>query len=94
MHLTVIFLRSKQRKLEENNFICQCTKPGTFGQLCEYELITAKQGFEQTLEYQFTLKSEHRLGSQLYGNITCYKPSFECDYGLLCLDWRNICDGE
>jgi len=77
----------------ENGSICNCTKDGTFGLLCEYELITEKNSFEKTIEYQFALKSQHRLGYQIYGNITCYKTSFTCDYGLLCLDWRNICDG-
>ncbi|CAF4147052.1 unnamed protein product [Rotaria sp. Silwood2] len=23
----------------------------------------------------------------------CYETSFPCDYGKVCLDWRNICDG-
>jgi hypothetical protein len=85
--------RSNELDVAENNFICNCTKDGTFGLLCEYELLTIKGSFEKALEYQFKLKSKHRLGSQLYGNITCYKSSFECDYGLLCLDWRQICDG-
>ncbi|CAF1205489.1 unnamed protein product [Didymodactylos carnosus] len=28
------------------------------------------------------MKERFILGSQIYGNITCYQPHFECDYGL------------
>lgn len=90
----VSFYRSNESVSTENDVICNCTKDGTFGPLCEYELMTAKESFEKTLEYQLTLKFNHRLGSQLYGNITCYKTSFECDYGSLCLSWGHICDGK
>ncbi len=44
--------------------------------------------------YQSYLKKKYQIGSQLFGNTTCYKTSFECDYGLMCLDWRHICDGK
>ena len=29
---------------------------------------------------------------QIYGDIVCYRTLI-CDSGLLCLDWRDICDG-
>jgi hypothetical protein len=73
------------------NFICNCTKSGTFGILCEYKF--SENTFEDTIKYQFYLKQKHRRGSQLFGNTTCYKTSFDCDYGMRCLDWREICDG-
>ncbi|CAF1004523.1 unnamed protein product [Didymodactylos carnosus] len=38
------------------------------------------------------MKSKNEWKVQLHSNITCY-TTLECDYGLLCLDWRDICDG-
>ncbi|CAF1225026.1 unnamed protein product [Didymodactylos carnosus] len=78
----------------ENETVCNCSKYGTFGEHCQYELITAKDSFEATVKHQFNLKSQFILGSQHFGNITCYHPHLKCDSGLLCLDWRNICDNK
>jgi hypothetical protein len=72
------------------NFICNCTKPGTFGILCEYHF--SNNTFKHTIKYQFDLKDTYRIGSQLFGNTTCYNTSFHCDHGMRCLDWRDICD--
>jgi hypothetical protein len=33
------------------------------------------------------------VGSQLHGNRPCY-ITLVCDSGLMCLDWRHICDGK
>ncbi|CAF1429744.1 unnamed protein product [Rotaria magnacalcarata] len=38
------------------------------------------------------MKNEHPWKVQLYGDILCYL-TLECDYGILCLDWRDVCDG-
>ena len=38
------------------------------------------------------LKTSNPKSSQLYGDVICYE-TFECNSGLLCLDWRDICDG-
>ncbi|CAF1512785.1 unnamed protein product, partial [Didymodactylos carnosus] len=32
------------------------------------------------------------LGQAFYGDIMCYTTLTLCDPGLLCLDWRSICD--
>lgn len=49
---------------------------------------------EQVIRYQFYLKSKYQHGSQLWGNITCYTTLTNCDFGLRCLTWQNICDGK
>ncbi len=49
--------------------------------------------FELTIEYQFYLKGKYRHGSQLWGNITCYTTLIDCYFGLRCLAWQDICDG-
>jgi hypothetical protein len=64
----------------------------TFGVLCEYQF--SQNRFESTILSQYTQKGRYPLGSQLFGTTTCYKTSFPCDYGTICLEWRNICDGK
>ncbi|CAF1101303.1 unnamed protein product [Adineta ricciae] len=76
---------------QQEDFICNCTTMGTFGVLCEYQF--SKSTFEDTIKSQYAQKLRYPLGSQLFGSTTCYKTSFPCDYGKMCLDWRNICDG-
>ncbi|CAF3346096.1 unnamed protein product [Rotaria sp. Silwood2] len=76
----------------KNYFLCNCTKVGTFGKFCEYNFMS-NSSFEETIEHQFSLKLEYYLGSQYVGNRTCYE-TLTCSFGLLCLDWRNICDGK
>ncbi|CAF1233955.1 unnamed protein product [Adineta ricciae] len=73
-------------------FLCNCTKLGTFGKFCEYYFMS-NSTFQETIEYQFSVKRLQNFGSQYVGNRTCYK-TLECDFGLLCLDSRNICDGK
>ncbi|CAF1312799.1 unnamed protein product [Rotaria sordida] len=79
-----------------NLFICNCTKDGTFGKFCEYELITLlnPKNFENSVRFLLILRQTYLLGSQIYGQIMCYQPSFQCYSGSRCLDWRDICDGK
>ncbi|CAF1558258.1 unnamed protein product, partial [Adineta ricciae] len=77
---------------DKDMFLCNCIKIGTFGKFCEYNFMSYST-FEETFQYQYNIKRLHRFGSQYVGNRTCYK-TLECNYGLLCLDWRNICDGK
>jgi hypothetical protein len=79
--------------VSKNDSLCNCTRPGTFGLRCEFELLHEAITFEDAIESQFKQKKDDPWGIQRHGNILCYRPFFECDYGLLCLDWRNICDG-
>ncbi|CAF3477340.1 unnamed protein product [Rotaria socialis] len=76
---------------ETEQFICNCTNTRTFGVLCEYQF--SQSSFEATILSQYNQKLKYTLGSQLFGITTCYETSFPCDYGKVCLDWRNICDG-
>ena len=38
------------------------------------------------------MRKENFKTVHLYGDILCYE-TLKCDSGLLCLDWREICDG-
>ncbi len=68
-------------------YICNCTVEGTFGRYCEYSLPVGVT-FEETVATKFTHKTT-KLNYE--GDLVCYK-TLECDFGLLCLDWRDICD--
>lgn len=74
-------------------FLCNCTKLDTFGKFCQYQLTHGAKSFEAAIDAQFKQKRIDRWGIQEFGSIVCYE-TLECQYGLLCLDWRNICDGE
>ena len=74
-----------------NGSLCQCTDPESFGKSCEYRLPVGTT-VDETIDWQLKLKVSNSSRSQMYGDITCY-VTYQCDSGLLCLDWREICDG-
>ncbi len=77
----------------DNQFVCKCTKSGTFGKYCEYQLTHGKEVFGEAIEAQFEQKrTGDSWDTQRYGNILCYETLL-CRSGPLCLDWREICDG-
>ena len=71
--------------------ICQCLERGSFGMNCEYQLPVG-QTFEEALTWQLIMRQNHSEKVQMYGDVVCYE-TLECDSGVLCLDWRDICDG-
>ncbi|CAM4842397.1 unnamed protein product, partial [Rotaria magnacalcarata] len=75
-----------------NVILCNCPVDGTFGKYCEYKFPMDSKSLEEAIQNQRMQKRQFVLGSQIFGVILCYEPSFQCDYGLLCLDWCNICD--
>jgi hypothetical protein len=78
---------------DRQDFLCHCIQSSTFGKYCEYQLTHESNSFEASQ----SLHTHNRLLvpflHQYLGDIVCYKTLL-CDFGLLCLDWRNICDGE
>jgi hypothetical protein len=82
------FLRGSS---EQDGSICQCLQPGSFGKNCEYQLPRG-QTFEETLKWQFDIRDENQEKVQIYGDVVCHE-TLQCDSGVLCLDWRDICDG-
>ncbi|CAF1017323.1 unnamed protein product [Adineta steineri] len=64
---------------------------GVFGRYCEYELYVGYTLVETARAIKIQDKN-HALAGQLQRRRMCY-TSIDCEYGLLCLDWRNICDG-
>ena len=85
------YSRYMRQSAQSNNYLCECSYPPSFGKKCEYRL---PQGItiDETLTWQLKMKGDYAWKMQVYGDTVCY-TTLECDYGLLCLDWRDICDG-
>ncbi|UJR07518.1 hypothetical protein I4U23_011807 [Adineta vaga] len=77
----------------DDHYVCNCTKHGTFGKFCEYQLTHNAKSFQDSIHIQFQEKQTgDSWNTQRYGRILCY-TTLMCDSGLLCLDWRDIDDG-
>ncbi|CAF1672573.1 unnamed protein product [Rotaria magnacalcarata] len=85
------YLRYMQHPNEFDGYLCECINAQSFGKNCEYLLPTGTT-FVETLNSAVSLKRFHPKYGQIYGDIICY-TTLECNFGLLCLDWRDICDG-
>ncbi len=77
---------------DDQDVLCQCTNPYSFGKNCEYLLPIENDTFEATLDWEIKLRFSHPEYAQYYSDILCYNTLI-CDSGRLCLDWRDICDG-
>jgi hypothetical protein len=78
---------------ETEDFLCHCTQADTFGKYCEYQLTHEAQSFEASQYSQAINRYNDRFAHQQFGEIVCYQ-TLPCNSGLLCLDWRDICDGK
>ncbi len=83
-----------------DDYICNCTNLASFGKFCEYEFYYGSTSFDMAIEKLFeplkkveTYFDSILFGSQLHNNRPCY-TTWTCDSGLMCLDWRHICDGK
>lgn len=75
---------NRLESFENDPFLCNCSK-GFFGKHCEYQLLFDLSSFSKS--------RNNAKYHQKWGKILCYE-TLQCDYGMLCLDWRNICDGQ
>jgi hypothetical protein len=84
----------------KDDYICNCTNPSSFGKFCEYKFYGNTTSFNDAITKQFH-PLEHftmdtgkiYVSSQLHDNRPCYM-TLACYSGLMCLDWRHICDGK
>ena len=82
------YLRQQIDAKESVTQLCQCVNPQSFGMNCEY-LLPLGTSLTDVIKAKFSITS----GKLMYvGEIVCY-TTLKCDFGLLCLDWRDICDG-
>ncbi|CAF1293196.1 unnamed protein product [Adineta steineri] len=76
----------------DDDYVCNCSSSkGVFGRHCEYKLYVGHT-LAETARLIKTQNNSHALAGQLQRRRMCY-TSIDCEYGLLCLDWRDICDG-
>ena len=75
----------------QQQYLCECQHPQTFGKHCEYFLPEGTT-FDDTLYWEVEMRNDNRWEMQRVSDIVCYRTLI-CDSGLLCLDWRDICDG-
>lgn len=76
-----------------DQFLCKCTREGSFGKYCEFKLLFDSTSFNKAVMVMLENK-RYRTAHQSGGSIWCYQTLSTCNYGMLCLDWRNICDGQ
>ncbi|CAF1557935.1 unnamed protein product [Rotaria magnacalcarata] len=92
LYATIFYNRSLLHTYQEQ-FVCNCTRAGTFGKYCEYQLTHYRSTFSQSVKDQFKQKKDSdSWNTQRYGEILCYE-TLPCPSSPLCLDWREICDG-
>ena len=85
------FSRYLKNAREVDGYLCECLHPASFGKNCEYRLPVGER-LEETLDWQLTMRENNPQEVQIYGDVVCYQ-TLKCDSGVLCLDWREICDG-
>ncbi|CAF1179138.1 unnamed protein product [Didymodactylos carnosus] len=76
---------------QSDGFLCECFHQGSFGKNCEYRLPIG-ESVEETLEWQLIMRMKNPRKVQIHGDVIC-SETLQCDSGVLCLDWREICDG-
>ncbi|UJR18900.1 hypothetical protein I4U23_022028 [Adineta vaga] len=92
LYALIFYNRSLLHKYPDA-FVCNCTRSGTFGKYCEYQLTHDQLRFSQAVKKQFKQKKDSdSWNTQRYGKILCYETLL-CPLSPLCLDWREICDG-
>jgi hypothetical protein len=87
------YARYKKNPNESNDkFICQCQNKESFGKFCEYRLPVMNISLQDLLDWQISTRKGNEWDVQMFGTLVCYE-GLSCNSGLLCLDWREVCDG-
>ena len=81
----------RQSTTNTDEFLCQCLDKSAFGKNCEY-LLPEGTTFIETWNWQLYIRTKFSRDENIYGEFLCYE-TLSCNSGLLCLDWREICDG-
>ncbi len=83
--------QSNQTLSNDEKYLCECKHPQSFGKYCEYLLPTGTT-FNETIFWEIEMRTNHWVDMDMNSDIVCY-TTLICNYGLLCLDWRDICNG-
>jgi hypothetical protein len=70
----------------KDEIICNCSL-NQFGVDCSYQR-TIGSTIEEVLLWQLSRPLERDMGT-----ITCFVDGIQCNAGLLCLEWRDVCNG-
>ena len=81
----------QDESIGRNSHLCQCHIQHSFGKYCEYRLPSGYT-FENAITWKVSTENRHLSLIQRHSQITCY-VTLQCNHILLCLDWRDICDG-
>ena len=82
------YLRQSVDVKDGDKQLCECVNSQSFGKNCEH-LLPLGNTFSDVVSAKFS-STWRKL--RYAGDIVCYN-TLVCDFGLLCLDWRDICDG-
>ena len=92
------YLSNHSFDMKDRN-LCNCTDLSSFGKFCEYKFYSGITSFNEAIRKQFAPLEKYSMStgkinivSQLHQNRVCY-VTWICHSGLMCLDWRYICDG-
>ncbi len=83
--------QTNQTVRSDEKYLCECINPQSFGKHCEY-LLPMGNTFHETINWEIQMKTNNTWDMHRYNDIVCY-TTLICNSGLLCLDWRDICDG-
>ena len=71
---------------ESDLFICNCTT-NRIGLSCEYELFSDLFTLVQVFQFQLSRPAERNNEIP-----ACFVDEIQCNAGMLCLEWRQVCD--
>lgn len=70
-----------------------CSNTTWFGSKCEYT-FDSKKDFTTIIKDQYSARKNVPNDLSLYTNGTCYEMNNTDCESIICLDWREICDGK
>ena len=90
------YLLAAQQHLANASY-CKCLSPLQFGEQCQYQFPPLsgdadKHTFTTYLEDGITGRNDRVVEEMSIQYVTCF-VGISCRKGLLCLDWRQICNG-
>jgi hypothetical protein len=78
---------------KQNGSFVNCSNTVWFGSKCEYTWDSHRE-LLYIIHDQFRAKESVPTNLSLYTNGTCYEMNNTDCESIICLDWREICDGK
>ncbi len=78
---------------EKTGFFVNCSDPLWFGSTCQYT-FDSDEPLDNLIDERFDAKDTLPIDLSSFTNGTCYEISNASCESILCLDWREICDGK